>query len=83
MELRQTLLEQQQVNENEIEARLVMEAEIGKTAVKVQKQISELAMKLSSLEKKLEEDKQWRKTKETEDLRRLVGRRLLFSQNFL
>jgi len=73
LELREKLSEQQNINENNTELRLTLEADIDKAALKAQKQINELATKISTLERKLDDDKQWRKTKETEDLRRLVS----------
>ena len=71
--MQEKLLEQQKVNESETAARLSMEAEINEAAEKAQKEIEELSLKIDSIEKQLNDDKHWRKSKETEDIRRLVG----------
>ena len=61
------------MRDEEQKMRINMEEEINDAAEAAQLQFKELSLKLSSLEKQMDEDKVWRKKKETEDLRRLVS----------
>ena len=72
-ELQERCVELKIKYEDEKKSRMFLETDIAEAAKKSRQEIRELEKKINLLEKKLEEDRAWRKQKETEDDKKLVS----------